>query len=470
MITAATVYLRYIVYGPVRPLIYPAMRPILVLTLFATTSVAFGEDFDPAEFEARRARLLETTGDGVTVILGNPSHYHATRFHQAPDFLYLTGISEPDGVLVMNGETKSSTVFVRQLSPFEAMWNGPGLLNDPGSSARYGIAIEPLEALEDHLREMLHNEDRLYLQLTPPDQLQLSRGEISHEIETRNQHPLFGAARNEFGVAIEKIVAFRPEAERVDVSPILDMMRWTKTPYEIERLREAGRIGAEGFVEAIRGTRPGVWEYELEAEARYVYQRNGAGDAFVPIVASGSNTLIIHYQDNDAQTKAGDVILMDYGAEVDGYTSDITRMWPVSGTFTEGQERMYRCVLEASKAIIAAIKPGVFESELQDIAEAVYERHGFGPQFQQFGRYIGHPVGLSVHDPDPGSGPAPDVPFLVGTVFNVEPLLSLPEEGVHMRLEDTILVTEYGYENLTAGVPIEIDEVYALIRDEKGTD
>ena len=436
----------------------------IILALGISTA-AFGQDFNPQEFAARRASLIGSTGDGVTVILGNSSHLHAARFHQSPDFFYLTGISEPDGVLVMDGKTSRSTVFLRMLSPFEAMWNGPRLLNKPGSEERYGIELRPLAELEEFLEEILEDEDKMYVQIRPPDQLQAARGEVAHATQDQREHPLLGDRRSDVQVAIERLLAIRPDAGVIDVTGAIDEMRWTKTPYEIERLRKAGRIGAAGFVEAIRGTEPGVWEYEIEAETRYVYQSSGAGDAFIPIVASGPNTLIIHYQENDRQTQSGDVILMDYGAEVDGYTSDITRMWPVSGRFSNSQEKMYRCILEASKAMIAAIKPGVMESDLQDVAEAVYRKHGFLSEFEQFGRYVGHPVGLSVHDPDPGAGPAPDVPFQVGTVFNVEPLLSVAEEGIHMRLEDTILVTEDGAENLTAGVPVEIEEIYALIRD-----
>ena len=440
----------------------------LIFALGISTA-AFGQDFNAQEFAARRARLFGSTGDGVTVILGNSSHFHTARFHQSPDFFYLTGISEPDGVLVMDGKTKRSTVFFRMLSPFEAMWNGPRLLNVPGSDERYGIELQPLTELQEYLEEVLEEEGKVYVQVIPPDQLQAARAEVAHARQDHRQHPLIGDQRSEVQVAIERLREIQPDAKVVDVTGALDRMRWTKTPYEIERLRRAGRIGAAGFVEAIRGTEPGVWEYEIEAETRYVYQSSSAGDAFIPIVASGPNTMIIHYQENNRQTQSGDVILMDYGAEVDGYTSDITRMWPVSGRFSSSQEKMYRCILEASKAMIAAIKPGVMESDLQDIAEAVYRKHGFLSEFEQFGRYVGHPVGLSVHDPDPGAGPDPDVPFLVGTVFNVEPLLSVAEEGIHMRLEDTILVTEDGAENLTAGVPVEIEEIYALIRDVDGT-
>lgn len=438
-------------------------RPVLLVFLFCVSTASFGQSFDAAEFAGRRARLFEQTSDGVTVILGNPQHVHVVRFHQSPDFFYLTGISEPDGVLVMDGKTNSSTVFLRKLTPFEAMWNGPRLLNEPNAAERYGIELKSLSDLEDYLEDVVDDEDKLYLEVTPPDQLQAARNEVAGALREHEENPLVASQRTDTQAAIEKLRAMDSKARIIDVTKTLDRMRWTKSAYEIKRMREAGRIGAEGFVEAIRETHPGIWEYEIEATARYVYEMNHAGDAFLPIVASGPNTLVIHYEENDRKTQAGDVILMDYGAEVDGYASDITRMWPVSGHFTEGQENMYRCILEASKAIIAAVKPGVKESDLQDVAEAVYKKYGYLDQFRQWGRYVGHPVGLSVHDPDPGSGPAPDASFQVGTVFNVEPLLTDMNEGVHMRLEDTILVTENGAENLTAGVPVDLDDIYALV-------
>lgn len=443
-------------------------RLVLVAVTLCLSAAAFGQDFDASEFAGRRVELFERTGDGVIVILGNPHHLHTVRFHQSPDFFYLTGISEPDGVLVMDGKTRSSTVFLRKLSPFEAMWNGPRLLNEPNAAERYGIDLRPLSELEGFLEEVLDKEDKLYVEQTPPDQLQAARNEVESALQEREENPLLASQLSDVQAAIEKLRAIDPDAKVIDVTPILDRMRWKKSPYEVERMREAGRIGAEGFVEAIRATHPGIWEYQIEATASHVYEMEDAGDAFLPIVASGPNTVIIHYQENDRRTQPGDVILMDYGAEFDGYASDITRMWPVSGRFTEGQEKMYRCILEASKAVIAAIKPGIKESDLQDVAEAVYEKYGYLDEFRQWGRYIGHPVGLSVHDPDPGGGPAPDAPFQVGTVFNVEPLLTDLGERVHMRLEDTILVTEDGAENLTAGVPAELDAIYALVgRDAK---
>jgi Xaa-Pro aminopeptidase len=223
------------------------------------------------------------------------------------------------------------------------------------------------------------------------------------------------------------------------LNPLLDEMRWIKSPYEIELIRKSSEIGAEGVKEAMKGTRPGMYEYEIEAAARFVYTKRGArGDAFRPIVASGPNTMILHYSANNRQMMDGDVVYMDYGADYEYYTSDITRTWPVSGRFTSEQEKMYLCILEARDAIIAAMKPGVTIKQLQDAAEVVYKKHGFLKEFQAVGRYTGHTIGISVHDVSPADRDRP--------------------------LEAGVLVTPTGAVNMTAGVPAALDEVYALIR------
>src|SRR6185503_1340723 len=245
------------------------------------------------------------------------------------------------------------------------------------------------------------------------------------------------------------------------LDPLLDEMRWIKTPYEIELMKKSAEIGAEGVKEAMKGTRPGMYEYELEAAARYVYTKRGArGDAFSPIVASGPNTLTLHYSANNRQMMDGEVVYMDYGAAYEYYNSDITRTWPVSGRFTPEQEKMYRCILEARDAIIAAMKPGVTIPQLQDVAEGVYKKHGFDKEFQAVGRYIGHTIGISTHDVDPRDR---NRPLVAGVVFNVEPLIETPGK-IHMRLEDTVLVTPTGSLNMTAGVPAGLEEIYALLR------
>jgi Xaa-Pro aminopeptidase len=156
---------------------------------------------------------------------------------------------------------------------------------------------------------------------------------------------------------------------------------------------------------------------------------------------------------------AGEVVYMDYGADYDYYVSDITRTWPVGEKFTSEQEKMYRCILEARAAIIAVIKPGVVVADLQNAAAAVYKKNGFEKEFEDSGRYVGHFVGMSVHDVGED-----DRPFVPGVVFNVEPLMSDEKTKTHVRLEDTILVTATGSENLTADVPAELNDIYALMK------
>jgi Xaa-Pro aminopeptidase len=224
-------------------------------------------------------------------------------------------------------------------------------------------------------------------------------------------------------------------------------------------------VGAAAVTEAIKGTHPGMYEYEIAAAAQYVNTRLGArGDAFPPIVPSGPLTPIVHYMDNTRQMKAGELVYMDYGSDWQYYTSDITRTWPVSGRFSAEQEKMYRCVLEARNAIIAAMKPGATISSLQDVAAAVYAKHGYAKEFEASGRYIGHFVGISVHDVGSDFGAQAQKPFVAGTVFNVEPVLELADQKVHLRLEDTVVITDGGAENLTAGVPAQIEPLYTLIR------
>ena len=179
----------------------------------------------------------------------------------------------------------------------------------------------------------------------------------------------------------------------------------------------------------------------------------------MPIVASGPNTMIFHYNKNNRKMQAGEVVYMDYGADYDYYVSDITRTWPVGEKFTSDQEKMYRCILEARAAIIAAIKPGASVADLQNAAAVIYKKHGFEKEFESMGRYVGHPVGLSVHDVGED-----DWKFAPGVVFNVEPLLSNEKIKTHVRLEDSVLVTSTGSENLTAEVPAELNEIYALMK------
>lgn len=416
--------------------------------------------FNKEEFAARRAKVFEKIGDGIALVFANNEHPHAVKYREAPDFFYLTGIEEPGAVLLLYGKTKRAIIAAMKKPEWKVESEGPGIMDDKDAAAKYGLTvIWPMENLYYALNYQARNASKLYLPLTPPDQLQYARGEVVG-LDTDEQRAPF-ARISHIKHIVAQIRTWQPQLPLADINPILDELRWVKTPYEIERMRMAGKIGAEGVKEAIKGTAPGMFEYELEAAARFVYVKRGArGDAFTPIVASGPNTMIFHYNKNNRRMQAGEVVYMDYGADYDYYTSDITRTWPVGGKFTPEQEKMYRCILEARSAIIAAIRPGAKVADLQNAAEAVYKKHGFEKEFAAMNRYVGHPIGMSVHDVG-----EPDWAFVPGVVFNVEPLLSNAATKTHVRLEDTVLVTASGSENLTAGVPAEIDQIYALMKE-----
>jgi Xaa-Pro aminopeptidase len=249
-----------------------------------------------------------------------------------------------------------------------------------------------------------------------------------------------------------------PYYEMKDVTPHLDRLRLIKTPREIEILTYNGRISAEAIRRAIESSGPGKFEYELEAEATYWLFKHGfQAVAFPAIVGSGPNGNQWHYEDNGRQTRAGDLVVMDYAGSLDYMTMDITRTWPVSGQFSEVQRKAYECALEAQKAIIAAIRPGVARDYVRKIAEDIYETRGFGAQKST--AYVGHYVGLSVHDVGDWS-----LPFEAGMVMAIEPIVDIPEQQLHIRIEDTILVTENGAVVLSAAVPKEADEVAALVK------
>ena len=422
--------------------------------------------FDKAEFAARRDRLTAGIPDGIAVILGAQEHEYPVRFRQSPDLFYLTGLEEPGLVLVLNGVTKKAAVFALKRPKFGAPNPTPDLRDAAQPVEAYGLPVQPMESFFTFLTFATWNPavQKLYVQLTPPDDLLHSRGEARAANAIAMDHPVLGH-EPPVSQAIERIHSAVPHLALADVSPKLDELRWVKTAYEVERLRRSGTIGAAAVAEAIRGTHPGMYEYEVAAAAQYVNVRMGArGDAFPPIVPSGPLAPIVHYMDNRRQMQAGELVYLDYGSDYEYYNSDITRTWPVSGRFTAEQEKMYRCVLEARNAIIAAMKPGSTIESLQEVAAPVYARYGYAKEYEASGRYIGHFVGIAVHDVIDIVGGAARKPFVAGTVFNVEPILEFPDRKIHIRLEDTILVTETGADNLTAAVPAEVEPLYALIR------
>jgi Xaa-Pro aminopeptidase len=265
-----------------------------------------------------------------------------------------------------------------------------------------------------------------------------------------------------------------PRAEVRDVTPILDEMRSVKSPREIALIRRASQLAGKGLIQAMQCTRPGVFEYQLDAAARYVFLVNGARlEGYRSITAAGTDNIWnMHYYRNLDQLRSGDLVLMDFAPECGYYTSDVARMWPVSGKFSPEQRQLLQFVLDYRNSIMKRIRPGLTPRSIQDEAKAamedVFRRTKFSkPIYERAARRLvetgggvfSHPVGMAVHD----DGDYSRGLLKPGHVFSIDPQLRVPEERIYMRYEDVIAITESGYENFTDFLPTELDEIEQLV-------
>ena len=259
-----------------------------------------------------------------------------------------------------------------------------------------------------------------------------------------------------------------------DLSPILDEIRMIKSPREISMIRRASEIAAHGIMEAMRSTKPGVWEYQLAAAARFVFLNNGARfEGYPAITAGGTNAYMGHYFQNNMRVKDGDLVLMDYAPDYRYYVSDVTRAWPVSGRYTEGQRALCSFVLAYRNAFMKRLRAGVTADEVLDGAademRGVLENTKFPKEIYRkaaekglsFRGHLQHPVGMTVHD----VGSYRSRPLQAGFVFAVDPMIWVPEEKLYVRIEDTVVITEDGVENFTDFMPAELDEIEKLMRE-----
>jgi Xaa-Pro aminopeptidase len=414
--------------------------------------------FPPEEFANRRQSLCESVGnEGQILLFGKTVAEPGFRFRQDNDFFYFTGNEDLNAILFMDAAVCDAVLFLPSQTEREASRDGWNMLNQEGSAEANGYAaIHPLWHLQEFLaRARTGGSQTLYVRLSESTEVNQSRTDVALYQARRMANP-FGAYPSEDAWRIQTLRERFPYYELKDITPHIDPLRMIKSPREIEALKRNGWVSAEAHIRAIEVTRVGGWEYEIEAEATHVMIGNGAEGAGYPaIVGSGPNSNIWHYRDSGRQIEDGDIIVMDYGASMGHLTMDITRTWPASGEFTELQERAYRCTLEAEKAVIAAMWPGVTRQETRQIAAEIFDDCGFPDQYPGG---AGHFVGMSVHDVGDY-----DLPLQPGMVIAVEPIIDIPEEELHIRIEDTVLITEDGPVILSAHVPKEVDEILALV-------
>ncbi len=424
---------------------------------------------------ARRQEIMRRMGSGVAVLASAPIAVHSNdveyRYRPDSDFLYLTGFREPDAVAVLSPEGPEPFVlFVRPRDPERELWNGPRA-GVEGAKEQHGAdAAFPIDRLNAELPRLLRAADKVYL----------GYGR-DHERSER----LLAAVR---AAQAERPRTGAGPLALLDPSALLHEMRLRKSPEEIAVMREAARVSCIAHRAAMQSARPEQWEYEIEAVVDSTFRRHGAaGPAYPTIAASGPNATVLHYHANDRRMTADDLLLLDAGAELDCYSADITRTFPIGPRFSPAQRDAYAIVLAAQEAAIAAVRPGVPYDEPHRIAVRVLCEgmialellHGAVDDLierEEYRRFYmhrtSHWLGMDVHDVGAYRlDPARVRPLEPGMVLTVEPGLYIapnakdaPERfrGIGIRFEDDVLVTETGHEVLSAAAPKDIATIEAL--------
>ncbi|MCP3918312.1 MAG: aminopeptidase P family protein [bacterium] len=417
-----------------------------------------GRDFH----SGRRALLREKVESGVLVFRGLGVPRANVSFSQDKAFWYLTGVETPDAALVMDAASGREVLFVNRPSEWRERWEGEIWdADDEWVAGLTGISeVRPRSEFMDVLGEMMAEQDgarpALWTSLSAHVELAGSYDAAGPYDKRRKKDPLDGRQSREEMLA--EHLGKKYDVEVQDVESILYEMRRVKTPEEIDAIRRAGRAGALAISEGMRSTRPGLGEWELDALLTWIQQRHGAaGIAYAAIVGSGVNSLTLHYNFSTRRMRDGEVVLIDFGPEVDHYVTDITRTWPVNGKFTERQAELYDAVLDAQKAGIAAAKPGATVGEVDGACSKVLQERGF-QRLMRHGAV--HYVGMEVHDV--GSTRTVLEP---GVCFTIEPGLYEAATGIGIRIEDVVVITEDGCEVVTADAPKERDAIEALIAE-----
>ncbi|TAK44913.1 MAG: Xaa-Pro aminopeptidase [Betaproteobacteria bacterium] len=433
-------------------------------------------DLDSARYVARRRRLAAAMAEGVAVVptaperIRNRDTHYPYRFDS--HFWYLSGFSEPEAVLVIvAGSEPRSLLFCRERSAEREIWDG--FRHGPEAAReRFGFdAAYPIAALDEEMPKLLAEQPALH-------------------------YPV-GADAAWDARAMKWLNAVREKAragvaapQRLhDVRALLDEMRLVKEPDELAVMRQAAAISARGHHRAMRAARPGRFEYEIEAELLYEFRRHGAQfPAYWPIVAGGANACVLHYVFNNAALRAGELLLIDAGCELDGYAADITRTFPVSGRFSPAQRDVYALVLEAQRAAMAKVRPGNAWNEPHDaavrvLAQGLLELKLLSGSLEEaleketYKRFYmhrtGHWLGLDVHDTGDYKRSGEWRTLVCGMTLTVEPGLYIradddvpePLRDIGVRIEDDVLVTSGDCEVLSAETVKDIAEIEALMRD-----
>jgi Xaa-Pro aminopeptidase len=426
------------------------------------------------EFDQRRQALAEKMeADSCAVLPGRVHTGAFDIFRQNNEFYYLCGVAVPQAYLVVEGKSGATTIYLPGRDEKMERSEGVSLNCESVLEVQNETGISTVRSYHD-LASDLSSRTVIYCPQVPGEGRQVCRDTSQHGRKINLDDPWDGeASREEQFMA--KMTAALPDAVFKDVIPLLDQLRGCKSRQEIELMRIAGKLSAQAVTEAIRCTVPGCWEYQLASVAEYVFRVNGAdGGAYRPIVAGGGNIWNAHYYRNHCQLVEGDLVLMDYAPDYQYYTSDIGRMWPVSGKYSPPQRELYGYIVEYHKTLLGLIRPGVLaedvENEAAEIMRPVVEKTAWSQEsFRkgaeatlEFHGHLSHGVGMAVHD----VWNYRQETLKPGVVLALDPQMWIREQEIYIRVEDTVVVTADGVENLTADAPLELDEVETVIQQQ----
>ena len=439
-------------------------------------------DFSAEEFERRRVAILDEIGvNGIALIQSAPTVAGFKVFRQTNTFYYLSGLEEGHCYLLLNGRNRSSTLYLPHRDSQREKSQGKIFSAEDARLIKKLTGVTRIRAVEflgnDLVRSGLIKGQTpvLYTPLSPAEMGNDSRDEILSGHARAAADPWDSQTTRE--ARFKRLLSERfPEFEIKDLSPLLDSMRLIKSPKEIELIAKATDIAGMAIIEAMRSTKPGIYEYQLDAAAKYIFYQHGAqGDGYPSIIGGGENTFFGHYFRKTDVLKEGDLVLMDYAPDYKYYTSDVTRIWPVNGKFSQGQKALYNYIEEYRNALFRHLKPGVTSNEVLDKAAADMKRYLVGKTFEKpshlkavkeglnFRGHFQHPVGMAVHD----VGQLRNIPLKTGMVFTIDPMIWIPEERLYIRIEDIVVITDKGARNLSGFVPSSIDTIEKVI-SEKG--
>jgi Xaa-Pro aminopeptidase len=431
--------------------------PALLALLVATPAAAqVGSPAGPIPvplLAARREALARAIGTGVVILRSaeersiEGDYPQDSDFRENNDFFYLTGLEAPGGWLALSARDSAimeTRLFLPARQPGSERWTGPKLGPDSVAVGLSGISdVHPADSVASLL-------GRLVRPMSSPAR---AGGIYILKNEAALEDPF-----------LRRLILGSTTVR--DVRPVMAQLRVVKDADEEARLRKAIGITAEAHREAMKAAAPGMWEYQLEAVIEYTFRRRGAERVGFPsIIGSGINSTTLHYDKSRRQTRAGDLVVMDIGAEYGYYSADVTRTIPISGKFTRRQRQIYDLVYATQQAAIDSTRPGITIARLSQIAQEYMRTHsgdlcGKEPCNRYYIHGLSHWLGMDVHDL---GGPLSQ-PLRPGMVFTIEPGIYIPEEALGVRIEDDILVTDTGAEVLSAGAPRRSEDVERAMR------